>query len=139
MAAHCSSSIEHYTDVCVEHACTHRKSHPCVHSEIYISQGGSRIPVGGANSRGLRRYNFAKLSKQLHEIEKFLVSWEGARRGFPGLHPAGTSIVSDICDLSKISDIAPLTLGSMEKSFFYHLFCVTQETYLSKDLGEIYI
>ena len=55
------------------------------------------------------------------------------------LHPAGTSIVSDICDLSNISDIAPLTLGSMEKSFFYHLFCVTQETYLSKDLWEIYI
>ena len=54
-------------------------------------------------------------------------------------HPAGTSIVSDICDLSNISDIAPLTLGSMEKSFFYHLFSVTQETYLSKDLGEIYI
>ena len=55
------------------------------------------------------------------------------------LNPAGTSIVSDICNLSNISDIAPLTLGSMEKSFFYHLFCVTQETYLSKDLGEIYI
>ena len=55
------------------------------------------------------------------------------------MHPAGTSIVSDICDLSNISDIAPLTLGSMEKSFFYHLFCVTQETYLSKELGEIYI
>ena len=55
-----------------------------------------------------------------------------------GRNPAGTSIVSDICDLSNISDIAPLTLGSMEKSFFYHLFCVTQETYLSKDLGEIY-
>ena len=54
-------------------------------------------------------------------------------------HPAGTSIVSDICDLSNISDIAPLTLVSMEKSFFYHLFCVTQETYLSKDLWEIYI
>ena len=35
--------------------------------------------------------------------------------------------------------LPPLTLGSMEKSFFYHLFCVTQETYLSKDLGEIYI
>ena len=54
-------------------------------------------------------------------------------------HSAGTSIVSDICDLSNISDIAPLTLGSMEKRFFYHLFCVTQETYLSKDLGGIYI
>ena len=27
----------------------------------------------------------------------------------------------------------------MVKSFFDHLFCVTQETYLSKDLGEIYI
>ena len=54
-------------------------------------------------------------------------------------HPAGTSIVSDICDLSKISDIAPLTLGSMEKSFFYHLCCVTQETYFSKDFWEIYI
>ena len=54
------------------------------------------------------------------------------------VHPAGTSIVSDICDLSNISDIAPFTLGSIEKSFFYHLFCVTQETYLSKDLGKIY-
>ena len=54
-------------------------------------------------------------------------------------HPAGTSVFLDICDLSNISDIAPLTLGSMEKSFFYHLFCVTQETYLSKDLWEIYI
>ena len=37
---------------------------------------------------------------------------------FSHKHPAGTSIVSDICDLSKISDIAPLTLGSMEKSYF---------------------
>ena len=27
----------------------------------------------------------------------------------------------------------------MEKSFFYHLFCVTQETYLSKDFWEIYM
>ena len=51
-------------------------------------------------------------------------------------HPAETSIISDICNLSNISDIAPLTLGSMEKSFFYHLFCVTKETYLSKDLGK---
>ena len=38
------------------------------------------------------------------------------------IHPAGTSIISDICDLSKISDIAPLTLGSMEKSFFITYF-----------------
>ena len=37
-------------------------------------------------------------------------------------HPAGTSIVSDICDLSKISDIAPLTYGSMEKVFFITYF-----------------
>ena len=37
-------------------------------------------------------------------------------------HPAGTPIVSDICDLSKISDIAPLTSGSMEKSFFITYF-----------------
>ena len=37
-------------------------------------------------------------------------------------HPAGTSIVSDICDLSNISDIAPLTLGSMEKVFFTTYF-----------------
>ena len=29
--------------------------------------------------------------------------------------------VSDICDFSNISDIAPLTLGSMEKSFFLPL------------------
>ena len=54
-------------------------------------------------------------------------------------HPAGTSKDSDKCDLSKDSEIAPLTLGSMDNSFFYHLFCFTQETYLSKDLGEIYI
>ena len=32
-----------------------------------------------------------------------------------------------------------LTLGSMDNSFFYHLFYFTQESYLSKDLGEIYI
>ena len=37
------------------------------------------------------------------------------------LHPVGTSIVSDICDLSNISDIASLTLMSMEKSFFLPL------------------
>ena len=54
-------------------------------------------------------------------------------------HPAETSKESDKCDLSKNSEIAPLTLGSMDKSFFYHLFCVTQETYLSKDLWKIYI
>ena len=54
-------------------------------------------------------------------------------------HHAGTSKNSDFCDLSKNSEIAPLTLVSMEKSFFYHLFCVTQETYLSKDLWKIYI
>ena len=41
------------------------------------------------------------------------------------LHPAGTSIVSDICDLSNISDIAPLTLGSMEKSFLPLILCHT--------------
>ena len=55
------------------------------------------------------------------------------------LHPAGTSKDSDKCDLSKDSEIALLTLGSMDNSFFYHLFCFTQESYLSKDLGEIYI
>ena len=54
-------------------------------------------------------------------------------------HPAGTSKDSDKCDLSKDSEIGPLTLGSMDNSFFYHLFCFTQESYLSKDLGEIYI
>ena len=43
------------------------------------------------------------------------------------------------CDLSKDSEIAPLTLGSMDNRFFYHLFCFTQESYLSKDLGQIYI
>ena len=37
-------------------------------------------------------------------------------------HRAGTSIVSDICDLSKNSEIAPLTLVSMEKSFFTTYF-----------------
>ena len=55
------------------------------------------------------------------------------------LHAAGTSKDSDKCDLSKDSEIAPLTLGSMDNSFFYHLFCFTQESYLSKDLGEIYM
>ena len=55
------------------------------------------------------------------------------------VHRAGTSKESDKCDLSKNSEIAPLTLGSMDKSFFYHLFCVTQETYLSKDLWKICI
>ena len=34
------------------------------------------------------------------------------------IHPAGTSTDSDKCDLSKDSDFAPLTLGSMEKCFF---------------------
>ena len=54
-------------------------------------------------------------------------------------HPAGTSTDSDKCDLSKDSDLAPLTLGSMVNNFFYHLFYVSQEIYLSRDLGEIYI
>ena len=44
------------------------------------------------------------------------------------LHPAGTSKDSDKCDLSKDSEIAPLTLESMDNSFFYHLFCFTQES-----------
>ena len=48
-------------------------------------------------------------------------------------HPTGTSKDLDICDLSKVSDIDPLSWGSMRKSFFYHLFCVTQESYFSKD------
>ena len=46
------------------------------------------------------------------------------------MHPAGTSIVSDI---------GPLTWGSMRKSFFYHLFCITHKIYFSKDFWEIYI
>ena len=54
------------------------------------------------------------------------------------LHPSGTSIVSDICDLSKVSDIGPLTGESMRKSFFYHLFCITHKIYFSKDFWEIY-
>ena len=37
-------------------------------------------------------------------------------------HHAGTSIVSDICDLSKVSDIDPLTWGSMKNSFFITYF-----------------
>ena len=36
-------------------------------------------------------------------------------------HPAGTSKESDKCDLSKNSEIAPLTLGSVDKSFFLPL------------------
>ena len=75
-------------------------------------------------------------TENITSIQDYWLNWKMIRTHY---HPAGTSIVSDICDLSNISDIAPLTLGSMEKSFFYHLFCVTQETYLSKDLGEIYI
>ena len=51
-------------------------------------------------------------------------------------HPAGTSTDSDKCDLSKDSDMAPLTLGSVENTTFFYF---TQETYLSKDLGGIYI
>ena len=43
---------------------------------------------------------------------------------------------SDKCDLSKDSDIAPLTLGSMENTTYFYF---TQETYFSKDMGEIYI
>ena len=66
--------------------------------------------------------------------KKFCVSTQWGKS-----HPAGTSKDSDKCDLSKDSEIAPLTLGSMDNSFFYHLFCFTQESYLSKDLGEIYI
>ena len=49
-------------------------------------------------------------------------------------HPAGTSTDSDKCDLSKDSDLAPLTLWSMVNNFFYHLFYVSQEIYLSKIL-----
>ena len=51
-------------------------------------------------------------------------------------HPAGTSTNSDKCDLSKDSDMAPLTLGSMENTTYFYF---TQETYFSKYLGEIYI
>ena len=36
-------------------------------------------------------------------------------------HPAGTSKESDKGDLSKNSEIASLTLGSMDKSFFLPL------------------
>ena len=39
-------------------------------------------------------------------------------------------------DLSKDSDIAPLTLGSLENITYFYF---TEETYFSKDLGEIYI
>ena len=38
------------------------------------------------------------------------------------MHPAGTSKDSDKCDLSKDSEIAPLTLGSMDNSFFTTYF-----------------
>ena len=34
-------------------------------------------------------------------------------------HPAGTSKESDKCDLSKDSDIASLTLGSMENATYF--------------------
>ena len=34
-------------------------------------------------------------------------------------HPAGTSKESDKCDLSKDSEIAPLTLGSMENTTYF--------------------
>ena len=55
------------------------------------------------------------------------------------LHPAGTSKDSDKCELLKDSDLAPLTLGSMVNNFFYYLFYLSQEIYLSKGLGEIYM
>ena len=35
------------------------------------------------------------------------------------VHPAGTSKESDKCDLSKDSEIAPLTLGSMENTTYF--------------------
>ena len=35
------------------------------------------------------------------------------------IHPAGTSTDSDKCDLSKDSDMAPLTLGSMENTTYF--------------------
>ena len=34
-------------------------------------------------------------------------------------HPAGTSKDSDKCDLSKDSEIVPLTLGSMENTTYF--------------------
>ena len=43
---------------------------------------------------------------------------------------------SDKCDLSKDSDMAPLTLGSIENTTYFYF---TQETYVSKYLGEIYM
>ena len=52
------------------------------------------------------------------------------------LHPAGTSKESDKCDLSKNSEIAPLTLRSMDKSFFTTYFVSHRKTYLSKRFVE---
>ena len=42
----------------------------------------------------------------------------GFLRCFLLKHPAGTSKESDKCDFSKDSDIAPLTLGSMENATY---------------------
>ena len=95
-----------------------------------------KLEVIGPDPRFPRAPHRASNSN-LNKVTILMISYKTTRNG--DLTPAGTSIVSDICDLSNISDIASLTLGSMEKSFFYHLFCVTQETYLSRDLGEIYI
>ena len=39
--------------------------------------------------------------------------------GWRIVHPAGTSKDSDKCDLSKDSEIAPLTLGSMENTTYF--------------------
>ena len=54
------------------------------------------------------------------------------------LHPAGTSIVSDICDLSEVSDIDPLTWGSMRKGFFITYF-VTHIKSISVKISGKYI
>ena len=79
-----------------------------------------------------------------HVIVKFLFQWQWLLPSISNLfmepkwltHPAGTSKDSDKCDLSKDSDMAPLTLGSMENTTYFYF---TQETYVSKYLGEIYI
>ena len=54
----------------------------------------------------------------LVDVQSFETS-TSAKTKVTFLHPAGTSKESDKCDFSKDSDIAPLTLGSMENATYF--------------------
>ena len=111
-----------------------RQSKHLVYTLIGIITFSKEVNI--ANKRCVRMDDSEQLLSPLILTENICVQ---GIRWIMHMRPAGTSKESDKCDLSKNSEIAPLTLGSMDKSFFYHLFCVTQETYLSKDLWKIYI